>query len=335
MPNITEILACPECKNKLIFGSKGFECKKCFKKYAVKGRTPIMLNNYKEEKQPPLETRDKYTDWIFSNIIESLDKNHVILDVGNNNMELDIPNVMRMDILYTPYVDIVGDIHNLPFLDDSVDYIFSNAVLEHLRDPVLAAKEMYRVCKPGGYIYADTNFVFTYHGFPHHYFNFSLTGLEEVLKKFKRIKSGVPPYQMPSYAISDVLGHYLKYFNAESWRERVFVRRLKGILKYPLKRYDTRFKPDVVHRISAGVFFYGIKYERDKTIIPQPIMKVYYESKHLQKMFSNPYDLSNLPNLMSWAKNEGRKNACIENYYKNIDSFDKYVCNSEIKKEFD
>lgn len=40
----------------------------------------------------------------------------------------------------------------LPFSDSSFDVIFSNASVQHLRDPVVGLREMYRVLKPGGLI---------------------------------------------------------------------------------------------------------------------------------------------------------------------------------------
>jgi len=44
----------------------------------------------------------------------------------------------------------VGDVYELPFADETFDAIFSNALLDHLRDPLAALREMYRVLKFGG-----------------------------------------------------------------------------------------------------------------------------------------------------------------------------------------
>lgn len=46
----------------------------------------------------------------------------------------------------------VADCYNLPFEDNAFDRIFSNALLEHLSDPVCALKELHRTLKPGGVI---------------------------------------------------------------------------------------------------------------------------------------------------------------------------------------
>ena len=45
--------------------------------------------------------------------------------------------------------DIIGDIHDLPFEEDSLDAIICIAVLEHVENPFKAFAEMYRVLKKG------------------------------------------------------------------------------------------------------------------------------------------------------------------------------------------
>ena len=46
----------------------------------------------------------------------------------------------------------VTDVHALDFPDDSFDVVHAHQVLQHVADPVLALKEMRRVCKPGGVV---------------------------------------------------------------------------------------------------------------------------------------------------------------------------------------
>lgn len=49
--------------------------------------------------------------------------------------------------------DYYGDAANLPFRDNSLDYVVSSHVLEHTANPVAAFAEWYRVLRPGGMIY--------------------------------------------------------------------------------------------------------------------------------------------------------------------------------------
>lgn len=58
---------------------------------------------------------------------------------------------------------IQADVYTLPFPDDTFDFIYSRFMFEYLKYPVQAAKELFRVCKPGGKILLqdlDSQFTF-------------------------------------------------------------------------------------------------------------------------------------------------------------------------------
>jgi SAM-dependent methyltransferase len=48
----------------------------------------------------------------------------------------------------------VADVHALGYRDDSFDVVHAHQVLQHVADPVLALREMRRVCAPGGMVAA-------------------------------------------------------------------------------------------------------------------------------------------------------------------------------------
>ncbi|WP_330443728.1 class I SAM-dependent methyltransferase [Flavobacterium sp. C4GT6] len=52
--------------------------------------------------------------------------------------------------LNSPLADVKADICNLPFEDDSYNFILCNHVLEHIPDDTKAMQELYRIMKPGG-----------------------------------------------------------------------------------------------------------------------------------------------------------------------------------------
>lgn len=56
-----------------------------------------------------------------------------------------------------------ADAHNLPFRDGAVDMYMSLAVYEHLACPLVAAREAYRVIKPGGTMFGTAAFVYGFH----------------------------------------------------------------------------------------------------------------------------------------------------------------------------
>jgi SAM-dependent methyltransferase len=101
----------------------------------------------------------------------------LVLDIGAGLRE-NLPNVIQLDALAYPNTDVVADAEALPFADESFDGVVAINLLEHVSSPPAVVREMRRVCKVGGRIYADCTSVHPYHGFPHHYFNATQTGLE-------------------------------------------------------------------------------------------------------------------------------------------------------------
>ena len=61
------------------------------------------------------------------------------------------------------HVDFLADARALPLADDTLDYLCSSHVLEHLPDPIAALLEWHRVLRPGGWLYLvvpDKRFTF-------------------------------------------------------------------------------------------------------------------------------------------------------------------------------
>ncbi len=90
--------------------------------------------------------------------------------------------VVNIDIQDGDTVDVVGDTHDLPFVDNSFDSVIMQAVLEHLHTPEVAISEAFRVLKPGGFIYLEVPFLQGFHADPHDYFRFTQVGLNSILK---------------------------------------------------------------------------------------------------------------------------------------------------------
>jgi len=122
------------------------------------------------------------------------------------------PILVNINVGPYPNVEVVADAHLLPYADNCVDAVYCEAVLEHLSDPVQAVREMYRVLKPGGYVFAATPFMQAYHGYPHHYQNFTLTGHDHLFRRngFTLIESGT--CLGPLYTMVNLVSKFLKYY---------------------------------------------------------------------------------------------------------------------------
>jgi len=77
--------------------------------------------------------------------------------------------------------DILADAHRLPFRDGSIDVVVAISVLEHLRSPAVALREMHRVLKPGGTLIGSVALVEPFHmdSYYHHTHLGALDALSE------------------------------------------------------------------------------------------------------------------------------------------------------------
>lgn len=83
--------------------------------------------------------------------------------------------------------DIVGDIHALPFPDNSQEALICIAVLEHVEEPHKAVAEMFRVLKPGGFCFIYVPFLYYYHahdGYYKDFFRYTKDGIAYLAKDF-------------------------------------------------------------------------------------------------------------------------------------------------------
>lgn len=310
--SLFDILACPLCKVHVDRGSDALHCGQCGRRYPIVNGVPVMMPDGSipdVQHEADLAVRDTYVPWVFRTIMQSLLDDQLVVEIGSGNMTLDDPCIIRMDVTLTPYVDIVADAHHLPFLPGSVDYIFSMAVVEHLRNPFQAAQSMYDALKDGGFIYHECNFVFAYHGYPHHYFNASLQGMEQVFAPFRALRKGVAPYQMPSFAVGMLLRTYLHHSKAERYAHG---RRLTSLLHelnaLDLTQFDIYFEEDDALKVAAGTYYAGVKeVTPGSTLVPEPIREVWRRNPELQRRYPDLNQLTVTDNILTWAKTEGRR----------------------------
>ncbi len=110
----------------------------------------------------------------------------IILNIGSGNSNIS-KKVLNIDIFPYANVDIVCDILELPFKDDSVDAIVNIAVLEHVPNPELVVKEIHRVLKKGGKVFSLIPFMQGFHASPHDYSRRTINGMKVLYKDFEII----------------------------------------------------------------------------------------------------------------------------------------------------
>jgi len=107
--------------------------------------------------QPESKLAHKYLDGLNGFEIGASRQNSFGLDktpgtYGNIDFSADQGNWQNKNIK-PAIINIVASGDNLPFKDDTLDYIITSHVVEHFFDPIKAIKEWLRVVKKGGYVF--------------------------------------------------------------------------------------------------------------------------------------------------------------------------------------
>jgi SAM-dependent methyltransferase len=253
---IEAVLACPRCGRPIGAQGRKLACA-CGAVYRTVDRVPIFV-----AREADYIDRRHVTGHTNPYSPKSLDviRGHphaLILDFGAGNPapEEIFDNVVRMDFVHYRTGDVVSTERNLPFLDEAFDFVISESVFEHVRDPWHYAAELHRVLKKGGRVLVDCAFLFPLHGDPYHFFNMTLFGIEEVFKMFQKLNSGVEHYQSAGMTMNILRNTFLSLVEDEKAREELRV--ILGTTDFV--RFDPFIPLDKRGVMSAGVYFVGTK----------------------------------------------------------------------------
>ena len=210
---IAHLLACPACRGRLWWSGDTMRCTACAATYPIRNGVPVLLPGSLQE--PGVGTtspddpvsRHPYSPSALEIINASPEG--WILDLGAGGKHQRWERVIQIDIFRYPMTDVVCTADCLPFKDNAFRAVVSQAVFEHLQYPEGAAAEVRRVLQPGGVAKIDTAFLQPEHGYPHHFYNATETGLRHWFRDFDIRWSGVEAYQHPQWSLSWFLEVYL------------------------------------------------------------------------------------------------------------------------------
>lgn len=141
----------------------------------------------------------EHSDLFITESMQDIAHEKVVLDIGGGErfgkwMQPYEPLFKNCDYRTFDYdastgADVVGDIHELPLPDASVDAIICSSVLEHVRDPLRAMSELERVLRPGGKMFFYVPSMYPYHARKGHYpdyWRFFEDTIQELFTKFSK-----------------------------------------------------------------------------------------------------------------------------------------------------
>jgi uncharacterized protein YbaR (Trm112 family) len=232
-------LVCPRTRQPLRLAGDHLESATGDSRYPILGGVPVlfadparaagylaqqggsMAEEYAGDRRSPLrraweqlagrvgDMRSPESEAAFRSIFAGLPEGALCLSVGGGPVRVH-PALVNVNIGLFQNVDVVADAYELPYADGAVHAVHCEAVLEHLEFPETAVREMYRVLRPGGGIFAATPFLQAFHGYPDHYQNFTLTGHVRLFERagFSVLSAGT--CVGPNFAARDLAANYLR-----------------------------------------------------------------------------------------------------------------------------
>ncbi|MEO6263600.1 MAG: class I SAM-dependent methyltransferase [Luteimonas sp.] len=141
----------------------------------------------------------------------------MVLDCGAGKRPVYFDNVVNFEIVDYDTTDVRGVGEVLPFKDETFDAVISIAVLEHVKDPFACAREIARVLKPGGQLMCCVPFLQPLHGYPHHYYNMTHSGLGNLFSDRLEIdKQVVYESVLPIWSLTWILRSWAEGLNGKA-----------------------------------------------------------------------------------------------------------------------
>jgi SAM-dependent methyltransferase len=162
----------------------------------------------------------------------------------------------RLDIDDVHQPSVVGDAHQLPLADNSVDVGLALSVLEHVHDPYQCVREIHRVMKPGGRVLVWVPFFFGVHAFPGDVSRFTAEGLQILFERagFEIVRADARKYAGVFLNLNDAV-HFTLPRRHRRRSVRVANRVLAGVTRagFPL---DSKLK---LKNLYAGTELEAVK----------------------------------------------------------------------------
>lgn len=223
-----EMICCPVCGSDLSF-ERELKCLngECFSVFPVVDGIPVLLNQikslfsvedfvkgkdtyYRSDRSGLINTlfcispkisaniKAKKNFRRLANLLLEMSKSPKVLVLGGSIIGagmvgfLSNPSIefLETDVSFGPRAMAIVDAHCIPFRDNSFDCVVIQAVLEHVIDPYACVKEIRRVLKHDGLVYAETAFMQQVHGGKFDFTRFTHLGYRHLFGQFKELDSG-------------------------------------------------------------------------------------------------------------------------------------------------
>ena len=175
-------------------------------------------------------------------------------------------NLIGFDIYGSELVQFIADGHSIPLASGSVDAVVIQAVLEHVLDPPQVVREIHRVLRPDGIVYADTAFMQQVHEGAYDFTRYTESGHRWLFRHFELVDAG--SLTGPATQFVWTVDHMLRSLTRSQALGRILHRLLS-----PFTVIDKIIPSKYAVDNSPAVFFLGRRSE--SSLAPHDIVAYY------------------------------------------------------------
>lgn len=280
-PGWYNLLECPDCRHALQSAHGHFtcrECRRCFPRHHQGGLQllPARVDAHVADEiwtnsglrsavaQRILlvyaaHTRSKFLAAARQQCLDKMKPGEWGLSLGCRARQAD-GRMINLDICPGDFVDVVGTAEQLPFSSQSLAYVASEEVFEHLRDPSSAIREAFRVLKPGGSFLITVPFILGFHSGPCDYWRFTEAGLQvlvesagfEIQQLQPSVGAGVAVYRVLVEVAASFAGMFSRAFYLPT-------KAAAALLLLPIRVLDLLLPASSSRRVAGGFLAIGKK----------------------------------------------------------------------------
>ncbi len=126
--------------------------------------------------------RSKNVADALSRCLTELSDGQVGLNVGAGYTSLH-PSLINFDLTGGKTIHVIGQAEALPFATGVFNVVITQEVMEHVRDPFKAMREISRTLRPRGVVYCQVPFIIGYHPGPTDFWRFTREGVVELVEQ--------------------------------------------------------------------------------------------------------------------------------------------------------
>ncbi|MBL0744034.1 class I SAM-dependent methyltransferase [Chryseolinea lacunae] len=147
---------------------------------------------------------------------------------------MDIEGALKYDSVIKP--DILWDGKAMPLENNTFDIVMATEVFEHCPDTNLVLSEIYRVLKPGGFLFFTVPFLWPLHEVPYDEYRFTPFSLDRELRKVGFLDIDIKPLGGWHASMAQMLGLWIKRAPMNKLTRNMIIPFIRPIQSYLIKR---------------------------------------------------------------------------------------------------